>query len=248
MARRNYRNNLDFIASAFRACWANAGDLVGAAKVLLVHGQHAQCLSLSVLALEELGKLFCVDGLLLARADDHKAKAFAKSLKSHTTKLDAINLLPLLIANVASVDPRYGSEERFHHAIAFGVRDLKSRGNTVFALLDGKGFDALDEWKQLGFYAQPFGNAFRPPSESISVDLASAVHMLAWSAAFTLDFVLKDGNLERYIERAKVLRSKLGEADHERIALQAEEIVQSLFLDERESELGDEVRYCRIET
>ena len=122
MARRHYRNSLDFVADAFRACWENAQALVTEAKLLFDHGHKARALSLSVLALEEIGKLFCADGLLFARPDDHKAKAFAKSLTSHTTKLSALELLPLLLRNISSVDPRYSTEKRFVQAVVISAK------------------------------------------------------------------------------------------------------------------------------
>jgi len=78
-----YRNKLEFVESAFEACWKNTNDLIAAAKLLLDKGLHGIALSTAVLALEELGKLFCIDGLLFARSDYYKAEAYAKSLKSH---------------------------------------------------------------------------------------------------------------------------------------------------------------------
>lgn len=229
MLRRNYRNSLDFVADAFRACWGNANELVAESKLLLDNGYRARGLSLSVLALEELGKLFCVNGLLFSRADDNKALVFAKSLKSHTTKLSALTVLPLLLQNIASIDPRYTSEKRFMQTIIIGAKDLKDRGNAVFALLDGEGFSKLDYWKQTGFYAQPIENSFVKPSTAITTEIADAVYMLAWRATSTLDFLLKDGNLERYIDNARRLRAKMTEADHAAMSAAAEEMVDLLF-------------------
>lgn len=229
MNRRNYRSNLDFVADAFRACLENSTQLVKASKLLLDSGHHALCLSLSVLALEELGKLFCVDGLLFARADDDRAKTFAKSLKSHSTKLSAIELFPMLLQNVASTDPRFGSEKRFHEAILISARDLKDRGNAVLELLGSEAFTGLDAWKQLGFYAQPSGNTFRTPDQSIEPKLAESVYMLAWRASTTLEFLLKADNLERYVNAARSIRAAMTEADHQRLSEIAGEMVEQLF-------------------
>jgi AbiV family abortive infection protein len=81
--RRKYRNSLGYVERAFRACLLNASDLVAASKALIGEGLNAPALALSVLALEELGKLLAIDGLLFARSDDHKAMTFHKSGKSH---------------------------------------------------------------------------------------------------------------------------------------------------------------------
>lgn len=235
MAQRNYRNNLDFIEAGFKACWHNTQDLVKGAKVLLDNSLHPLALSTSVLALEELRKLYCIDGLLFARNDDHKAEAFAKSLKSHATKLSALELLPLLLGHIASVDPRYRKELRFGQALVVTISDLKERGNRVLSLLEGRTFHGLDQWKQSGFYSQPRGNSFITPAEAVEPQVAEAVYSLAWRASSTLDFFLKDGNLDRYITSARVLRSKLTEENHRSIEAYAEYVFADLFANEEDS-------------
>lgn len=55
MVRRNYRNNLNFIETGFKACWHNTQDLVKGEKVLLDNSLRPLALSTSVLALEQLG-------------------------------------------------------------------------------------------------------------------------------------------------------------------------------------------------
>jgi AbiV family abortive infection protein len=228
VSKRNYRANLAFVESAFEACWRNAQALVGGAKLLLDNELHAQALSLSVLALEELGKLFCIDGLLFARTDDHKAETFAKSLKSHSVKLDALVLFPLLLGNLASVDPRR-TEARFAQALATSITDLKNRGNVVFSMLVNASFRTLDQWKQTGFYAQPKGNTFTTPASAVTPEIANAVYELAWRAETTLDFLLKGGNLKRYIDSARLVRAKLTEADHRKLEEMGEAMFVTLF-------------------
>jgi AbiV family abortive infection protein len=86
-SKRKYRNTLEFVESGFRACWENALDLNAASQKLHDGGFHATGLSLSVLALEELGKLTAIDGLLFSRQDDYKSAAFLKANRSHASKL-----------------------------------------------------------------------------------------------------------------------------------------------------------------
>lgn len=234
MIPRHYRNSLDFVADAFRACWANAQDLVTEAKLLSDHGHKARALSLSVLALEEIGKLFCADGLLFARPDDHKAKAFAKSLKSHAAKLSALELLPLLLKNISSVDPRSSTEKRFIQAVIISAKDLKDRGNAVFDLLGGEGFSKLDHWKQVGFYSQPLESGFVTPNEAVKGEIADAVFMLAWRATSTLDFLLKGGNLKRYIDVAREIRAKMSEEQLAAMSAAGEELANLLFPSQEE--------------
>lgn len=232
MVKRNYRNNLEFIESGFKACWSNAQDLVSGSKSLLENSVHGLALSASVLALEELGKLFCIDGLLFARADDHKTKTFVKSMKNHSVKLSAFELLPLLIARLASFDSRFENDSRFKMTLAISMSNLKDRGNDVLALIGNVSFSELDRWKQLGFYAQPKtgSNAFLSPSQAVKPEAAEAVYGLAWRATSLLEFILRDGTLESYIDSARVARAKLTEEDHHSIVLAAEELASELFL------------------
>lgn len=228
MVHRKYRTSLDQVEDAFRACWKTAQEHVAASKVLKESDLHAQALSLAVLAIEELGKLFCVDGLLFARADDGKAKAFAKAQRDHRIKLSSFELIPALLSGIASTDSRTG-ESRFAKTMHESAVDLKARGNVVLSLLGGEGFHGLDEWKQKGFYSQLISNSFRTPSESVGPEQADAVYMLAWRASSTLDFLLKNGHLERYIDAARDLRSKLSEELHKSISATADEMIAVLF-------------------
>lgn len=135
MKTQNYRNSLNFIEDAFQASWSNANDLTNGAKLLLDNNLNGVALSLSVLAIEESGKLFCIDGLLYARSEDENAKIFSKSLRDHSTKLSSFTLIPLLLLNIAQVDPRFKSEPNFAKALAISINDLKMKGNRVYSLL-----------------------------------------------------------------------------------------------------------------
>jgi AbiV family abortive infection protein len=234
--KRQYRNSLDFVEAGFVACWESAQDLVKGAKLLLDNGFHAQALSLSVLAVEEMGKLFCIDGLLYARSDDQKSSVFAQSLKSHSTKLSSIIPFPLLLSRVASVDPRYGVQERFHQTVAIAISDLKERGNRVLSLSEKATFQDLDIWKQSGFYAQPRDALFLKPNDAVKKVVAEAVYMFAWRAVTTLDFLLKGGNLKRYINCARSVRAKLSESEHQAIEEIGGKIAQELFPDQDDND------------
>ncbi|MDD2338471.1 MAG: AbiV family abortive infection protein [Geobacteraceae bacterium] len=232
MSKRKYRNKLDFIEDAFRACWTNANDLVASAKLLLDSGFNGLALSVSVLALEELGKLFCIDGLLFARSDDHKAEAYVKSLKSHATKLSSLTLLPYLLGNIAGADSRLKSETRFAQTVSIAIKDLQERGNVVFRLLPNSSFQDLDNLKQQGFYAQPYNNVFKAPSSAINKETSEAVYSLAWRATITLDFLLKDGNLNRYITTARMVREKMTEKQQHWVERMGKEFSESSHLSE----------------
>lgn len=228
-SKRKYRNSLDFVESGFRACWSNAQDLVVASQKLIDSGLHAPALSLAVLALEELAKLSAIDGLLFARHDDHKAATFTKSGRSHSAKLTVLELFPLLLGNLSRTDPRYGKEQKYNLALAISLRQLKENGNAVMARLQEAGFLGLDSWKQQGFYVSALDRRFIAPCDAIEPSFAKAVHHLAWRATTTLDFVLKGGNLERYIENARSVRAALTEEQHQELERLGEERFTRIF-------------------
>ena len=68
----------------------------------------------------------------------------------------------------------------------------------------------LDKQKQGGFYAAARkGGGFVAPREAIDPAFAQAVRRFAWRASTSIDFLLNSGNLERYIDNARTVRSDL---------------------------------------
>jgi AbiV family abortive infection protein len=227
--KRSYRNSLDFVEDGFRACWKNCLDLVAASKQLLDGGIHATALSISVLALEELAKLCAMDGLLTARHDDEKAELFSKSTRSHSVKLAILEGFPLLIASISRVDPRHGKDKAYHETLAISVRQLRDNGNAVMDRLDTDGFFDLNTKKQQGFYVGVESGVPIAPRDAVEPDMAESVCQLAWRATTTIDFVLKDGNLERYIRSFQSIRNSLSDADHQRLEQFGEQQFQMIF-------------------
>jgi AbiV family abortive infection protein len=191
-----------------------------------------------VLALEELAKPAAIDGLLYARPDDVKADLFRKATKSHAVKLSILEFFPLLLSNMARSDPRYGTEQRFNLALAMSIDQLRADGNAVMAELRDGAFQRLDEWKQRGFYTACTDTGFVAPSSAVPPTLARQVRQLAWRATATLDFVLKAGNLERYVEQSRSIRSKLSEEKHREMEALAEQLAAQLFPEPDDSESG----------
>jgi hypothetical protein len=167
--------------------------------------------------------------LLYARPDDAKADLFKKATKSHAVKLSIFTMFPLLIGNLARSDPRFGTEQAFNLALAMAIEQLRADGNAVMAEFEGGGFKSLDEWKQRGFYTALTNSGFVAPRDGVPPNLAAKVRQLAWRATNTLGFVLKAGNLERYIEQARTTRSKLSEEVHRKFEALAEQLAAELF-------------------
>jgi AbiV family abortive infection protein len=206
---------LAFVESGFKACWQSSRDLTSASQKLLDSDLHAPALSLSVLALEELGNLIAIDGLLFARQSDHEADAFRNAGRSQTARPTYLEVLPVFLANVARTNRRYGTEKRFNVALVMSLHNLKAAGNAVIKELGDDNYLGLDRWKQHGFHVsviQSYGR-FVTPAEAVSSSLAKAVHHLAWRATTTLDLVLT-GALEEYMERARSVRAALTDEQH----------------------------------
>jgi AbiV family abortive infection protein len=227
-----YNKSLDYVEQGFRACWKNANDLVKAAKLLLDSQFHALALSISILAIEELAKLFALDGLLYARAGDHKDDAFRAAMKSHQTKLELFETFPLLLGQLSRMHPKHSIDKKFNLAIAISVQNLKNDGNAVMSYLKNEAFSLLDISKQKGFYVYNIDSNLVAPAESIDPAFGKVVYRLAWRATTTLDFLLKDGHLERYIENARRIRSRLSEQEHQKLERAGAETARLLFLTE----------------
>jgi len=209
-----YRNTPEFIVAAIEACWQNASTLSAEAHGTLSRGNHALALSLAVLSLEEIGKLIMADGLLFARAGDERSKRFEKGLKSHKSKLDALEVFPLYIQTIATLDPRYFSEKRFRHSMEITLRtDEKLRADLAARLGVDSTYTALDSWKQKGFYVHAGdGGSMRTPPKAIPVELAQMVVLLSRRLVGSLDFLFRD-NLGRYGALAAKLRNEASDSD-----------------------------------
>jgi AbiV family abortive infection protein len=227
---RKYSKALSFIEDGFKACSRNAIDLTGAAETLSAERYYAPCLSMSVLALEEMGKMFFIDGLLFAKSDGTKAEYFGKSLKSHNVKLAAVPMISSLATIVARSDPRFNNLEIFRRALAMGHENWKQAGQEVLDLAGQENFEFLDRWKQSGFYVSLInGNKFQSPRDGVDPNLAECVRKFAQLSAANLEFAFSDGNLKRYMEQARAIRSKLSERDHQILEENTEEMIGWLF-------------------
>lgn len=227
---RKYSKSLSFIEDGFAACSRNAIDLVGAAEKLSAENYHAPCLSMSVLALEEMGKMFFIDGLLFAKSEGAKAEYFGKSLKSHNVKLAAVPMISALSVMVARSDPRFDKQEMFRRALAIGHENWKRAGQEVLDRAGQENFEFLDRWKQSGFYVSLInGNKFQSPRDGVDPGLSECVRTFAHMSATNLEFSFSDGNLKRYIEQARSIRSKLSDSDHQSLEDDAEQMIGWLF-------------------
>lgn len=225
MKSRHYRNSLEFIERGFRCCLQNVGDLTAAAEALLKDGLHAPAMSLSVLALEEVGKLVSLDGLLFADPKDDKSGRFKQSERDHDMKLRAVLVSALFIQKYAEFDPRWKSEERFRKTIGISIVLLKNSGQQLLDDLVAPDFSPLDKWKQNGFYVRATESGLQAPRESVTKPFAELVVIFVQQLAGTLKFVLNDAVIHDYFNMAMRVRKTLSEHDHKLL----ETIAQGYF-------------------
>jgi len=210
---KQFRNNLKFVRSGYEACWRNAGELRESAEILLEKNRFGLSVSVSVLSMEEIGKMFLIDGLLFSRAGDYKATAFSQGSNKHESKLLSLELFPFFVQSLANNDPRYGTYQ-YNTAIAITLTNFRDE-YTALAEHGINTFVELDAWKQKGFYASENGNRIVSPDELITEGLATAVVVLARRLTTTIDFLLEDGNIDRYFRLAEKVRSSFSKEDWE---------------------------------
>lgn len=163
------------VAKGINAANANAKRLAEDATTLLAAGRYPSAASLSILAIEEAGKVSILRELSLARSET-EASAVWKDYRSHTRK-NVAWLLPQLAAG--------------------GARKLDD-----FRLLFDKDSDhphLLDQLKQLGFYTDCLGNEnWSLPWEVIRQELATSLVQTA--QLFTRDHHCTEREVQLWIE------------------------------------------------
>lgn len=206
-----YRNSIDVIGDGVESCWNNAVKIIDAARLLKLHGHNGLCLSLSVLALEEIGKLILIDGLLFAKSNDKRSKLFEKGYRDHKNKLSALDVFPLLINYLANFDSRYNKEESFKLTLLIGIDQYKKKKLALTKWIGAKcDLQNLDTWKQKGFYTHYNAEgSFVSPTE-IEQDFSDAIFQLANHIVDGVNFLLKD-NIIKYKENVRLWREKLGD-------------------------------------
>jgi len=230
----NYYRGIEFIGEGIEACWLNALELLESAKLVLNEKHHGLALSLAVLAMEEIGKLILIDGLLFAKPGDERSQIFDKGYRTHKVKLMALDIFPFLVTSLATLDPRYDKEQRFNQTLAIVIQQYKNQRQNLSPWLGPQcNLQDLDSWKQRGFYSHfnEQGRFVRPLT--IDDNFSSAVVQLAFRIVNCLDFILKD-NIERYKKRILSFRGKVNDQQLAQIRIQAQELVDQMFVSESE--------------
>jgi len=124
--KAKYIYPLKYLEDGFQKIPIATRELVNASNVLLAQKAYAPALSLSIIALEECGKIFILDSLLFLRNKENNY--FKKSSISHKDKLAALQFLIPLLLFISKYDKKYKdakTKKRFKKAIHIGLDNLK---------------------------------------------------------------------------------------------------------------------------
>lgn len=232
MRQPDFDISTDFVSRGVELCWKNANSLVAEAELLRANGFYARALSLSILALEELGKLMSVDGLAFSVACDEVGKErkalFEKCLSSHFAKLRVLDGYPLCLDYLARLDPRYNTEARFRTMIAIVVEGYrKDRLELARWIGEDCDLEKLNEIKKGGFYVSTKNADIVSPLE-VDRALVEAVFRLARDMVDGFDFILKH-NLERYRDFITSVRNSVTKQDLEALRRLGQRISDRIF-------------------
>jgi len=222
------------ILEAFHKAYESAQANYESASALAERNLYGPATSLAVLSLEEVGKMILLDGLLFARKDDERYKAYEKRHLRHKMKLDALEIYPLFLGYVSLIDSRQ-DEKRYKQTMVIIINDLKAKRQKLIKLF-GESFALadLDSLKQKGFYSHEENGYFKSNKEGIQLEEAKAVIDLAWRVTDSLKFVLGK-HMDGYKERFITYRKGIDEEALQEMRKEAEIIVKNVFENDGES-------------
>src|SRR6266545_4958842 len=221
------------IVGGIEACLRNASDLVKAAKLLLEAQLHAPSLSLAILAMEEVGKTILIDGLIFAQPEDERAELLKRGGRQHRQKLQALDMFPLLLRELATLDQRFDTEQSFQQTFVFMVESYRHQRSALSPWLGPECCLVNLDWvKQEGFYVnRRTDHSFVLPHDAINKGFAAAVVDLAWLLTDSVNFLLKT-NWEAFRERVRRWRETISPEALRQIRSHAEAIVSEAFGEE----------------
>ena len=224
-----YHKTSELIAQGVAAGLANSEKLALAAKHLYEKGVHAPALSLAVLSLEEIGKVFLINGLIFAKPGDDRSRSFEKGKFRHKAKLNVLDGFPWMVMQFITVHPDFQQSGPLHQTVAIMLKRCQTHANAMFDFLGEGTFSDLDRWKQDGFYVNYTNESgFEVPADVVSSEFSGSVVDFARTLSDLLNFLLK-GNLEKHKTLISGLRDKLSESDLKKIRDDADSLVKHVY-------------------
>lgn len=209
---------LNYLKNGFETIPVATRDLVNASNALLTQKAYAPALSLSIIALEECGKIFILDSLLFLR--DKENNYFKKSSISHKDKLDAVQFSIPLLLEISKHDEKFRDEKtkkRFETAIRIGLKNLHDQYIELREKMPNSDIRQLDMIKQRGFYTDFYDNQFRIPSDGVEPEIATLANKLANSFIGNIEFIMNKKAISGYLSWAKKVRGNLSIEDWSKV-------------------------------
>lgn len=223
-----YSHDTETVVNAFAKAFESALANYEAASILAERNHISQASSLAILSLEEVGKMMLLDGLLFAKTGDERYKQYKLGHLSHRTKLDAVELYPLFLHYLTTIDPRR-NESRYKETMLVVFTDLKAKQQELSDLLgEDFVFPDLDQLKQQGFYSHEADGVLKANKEAIDPKVAKALLALTWRVTDTLKFVL-GRSLEHYKAFFEAIRENIDELSLKRVRNEATKLVGNIF-------------------
>ncbi|MEW6540532.1 MAG: AbiV family abortive infection protein [Bacillota bacterium] len=195
------------LIKGLRSCLENADRLVQESDLLYGAGHLERSLALAVLALEELGKLICINGLAFSLTHTNQGEeSFHHVRKTHQAKLSALYSFPLVIFQFAGLNEHVFADEMRNKSIHKIIQDFHSHMERLEPWIGGiDNLEGLNRWKQRALYVDfDDEQGFTGPS-GCDPELVTAVQGLARHMVDGLKKVLL-GNLDRYAEAIRAIR------------------------------------------
>lgn len=229
MSKPKYTRSEKALVSGYSKIRDTIMDLYRSAKILRDNGNATQSTSLSILALEECGKLFLFDSLLFSTKDDDYEANFRKCFGSHVSKIEALQFFPMLLVKFARADPRYNNNPQFR----LMVDDDLPKAVLIFREMRDNLEDCdlrnMDKVKQKGFYSSLSGNGFATPSDAVCTGDHDRVFKCISAYAHLLDEIVSDRSINNQIDIARSVRGSMKIVDWDNLRARVQKYQEALW-------------------
>lgn len=188
--------------------------------------------SVSVLCLEEIGKMILLDGLIFSKIGDERYSKAEKGYSKHKSKLDAAEFIPIYISYLMELNPELKKDKIFQKVLLIMLlKDKENKNNLRKVFGSDFWLSDLDKIKQKGFYSDKVNTEeFKSADELLTEEQSRAVVELALSSIDLLRFVF-NRTQHQYENSVQDIRTKIDDNQIKGIRDQAKKIVESVFPD-----------------
>jgi AbiV family abortive infection protein len=229
VAKPKYTRSEKALISGYSKIRDTALELYKSAKILKEYGNITQSTSLSVLALEECGKLFLFDSLLFSTKNDEYEATFRKCFGSHVSKIDALQFFPMLLVKFGKADPRYKNNSQFRSNVDTELPKAVMIFREMRDHLDSCDLRNIDKIKQNCFYSSLSNNGFATPSDAICAEDHERIFNCIEAYSHLLDEIISDRAINHQINMARSVRGFMTAEDWDKLRLSVHQYQETLW-------------------